>query len=341
LLLPVVALAPLLFFKSRATNHGSHQTTEGRPVDVLRSALYHILFVTLGYLLSMAPWFIRNLIAIGTPLSPGGTKTLWLTSYDDLYCYGCDLSLQSYLAWGWGNIWRSKLLALGVNFQRFLAENCQVFLLPLIPFGYYRLRRRVPFVLSLVYLFLAYAAHSLAFTYPGLQGGFFHASAPVLPFLYVAAAEGLDAVVSWVGRWRRWKVRQAQVVFCVAMVIAAAILSVSVGRGKVRSWRGVDRPYEEIGDWLDEHEREGVVMANNPPAFWYYTRRSAVVVPNAGVEMLLDAADRYGVDYVVLDKHLPVPLWDIYLGKVSHPRLQPAAEWGGKSSRIILYEVQR
>jgi hypothetical protein len=336
ILLPLVALAPWLPM-SRTTHHAS-QT----PRLALRLVVGHWSLVIVGYLFVTTPWFIRNLVAIGTLLPPGGTKTLWLTRYDDLYCYGCDLSLWSYLAWGWENILQSKLFAAGVNFQRFLGENCLVFLLPFVFVGVYRLRRQSSLMFSLIYLLAAYLAHSLAFTYPGLRGGFFHASAPVLPFLYAAAAEGLDAVVGWVGQRRRWNVLQAQVVFATAAIVAAVILSGYAGWGKVRGWQDVDRAYEEIGVWLvGQGVGDGVVMANNPPAFWYYTHRKAVVLPANDVETLLAVADRYDVAYVVLDRQVPWQLQSMYRREESHLRLQQVAEFGDGSARVALYRVVR
>jgi 4-amino-4-deoxy-L-arabinose transferase-like glycosyltransferase len=331
LLLPVVVFVPLFFQKPRITNHGSRVTHH-----VLRFALRHLAFVTLGYLLVMAPWFIRNLIVVGAPLSPGSSKVLWLTQYDDLYCYRCDLSLRSYLAWGWGNILSNKLSAMGVNLQRFLAENCLVFLLPLALTGFYRLRCRLPFVNSSVYLLLVYLAHSVAFSYPGPRGGFFHASSPVLPFLFAAAIEGLEAAIRWVGQRRRWNVPRATTVFTVAAVAAAIGLSVYVAHGILPKWRWVDSAYERVGQWMEQEgvNNDAVVMVNNPPAFWYYTRRPAVVVPApiGDVETLLAVADRYGVAYVMLDRN-----WLLPPDELSHSRLRQV-EWGGGSSRV-LYEV--
>jgi 4-amino-4-deoxy-L-arabinose transferase-like glycosyltransferase len=331
LLLPVVMFALLLSSRLRITDHDSRITHH-----VLRFTLCHLSFVILGYLLPMAPWFIRNLTVVGAPLSPSSSKALWLTKYDDLYCYGCDLSLRSYLAWGWENILFNKLSAMGVNLQRFLAEDCLVFLLPLALVGFYRLRRRSPFVNAFIYLFLIYLAHSLVFSYPGPRGGFFHASSPVLPFLFAAAVAGLEAVVRWVGAWRRWDVRQATTVFTVAAVAAALGLSVYVAYGIVPKWRGIDRAYERVGRWMERADvgDDAVVMVNNPPAFWYYTRRQAVVVPApiGDVETLLAAADRYGVAYVLLDRNWPLPPEGL-----SHPRLR-RIEWGEGSSRV-LYEV--
>jgi hypothetical protein len=331
LLLPVVVAVPLFFSRSHSANHVPRITQY-----VPRFTLYHCLPIVLGYLLVMAPWIARNLVAAGSPLSPGGTKTLWLTNYDDLFCYGCDLTLQSYLAWGWDNILSSKLWALSVNAQRFLAENCLVFAFPFAGVGFYRLRRRIPFANALIYLVIIYVAHSVAFTYPGARGGFFHASSAVLPFLFVAAMEGLGAAVRWVGKRRRWDVRQATTVFTVAAVVAAAGLGIHVAGQLLPRWQRVDRVYEEIGQWMVEQGIDGdaVVMVNNPPAFWYYTHHPSVVVPAGDVDALLAAADRYGVEYVVLDSNRPLGVQ-----RVSHPRLRESANWGEPAPQTVVYQL--
>jgi hypothetical protein len=325
LLLPVVALAPLFSLQSRNTRRATRFTFH----------VSRILPIILGYLLVMIPWFARNLAIIGTPLSSAGTKTLWLTNYDDLYCYGCDLSLRSYLAWGWEGILRSKLWAVGVNLERFLAEDCLVFLLPFVLVGLYRLRHRLPLVLSAVYLCIVFLAHSLAFTFPGPRGGFFHASAAVLPFLFAAGMEGLEATVDWAARRRRWNRHQAQVVFSTAAVVAAVALSAYVAVEKLPGLWNADAVYLEVDAWLDEHNiaDSTTVMVGNPPAFWYHTHRPAVVVPNGDVETLLVVADRYEVAYVVLDRNRPALLWD-----VSHPRV---AEWREGMAQVVLYRMKR
>ena len=307
-LLPVAALAALLSSRSR-------HTPRATPSSLCHSLICHFSFLFLGYLLVIAPWFVRNLSVVGTPLSPAGTKTLWLRKYDDLFCYGCDLSLRSYLEWGWADILRSKVWAAGVNGARFLAEDCLVFLFPFVLVGLFRLRRRSLFVLSGVYLVLIFLIHSLAFTFPGPRGGFFHASTPALPFLFVAGVEGLDAVVEWAARRRRWDLRQAQTVFAAAAVLAAAALSMNTAVQKLPAWRDADGVYLDIGAWLAQQGAgEATVMVGNPPAFWYHTGHSAVVVPNGDESMLLAVADRYGADYVILDPNRPEPLAELQAG---------------------------
>lgn len=58
--------------------------TEGLP---LRTKITPYLYLLLGYLLIFAPWMVRNLLVFGSVLGDGGLKTLWLTTYDELYAY--------------------------------------------------------------------------------------------------------------------------------------------------------------------------------------------------------------------------------------------------------------
>ena len=302
LIVPVVLLAPLVRLQSRHRRHA------------LPPAIGHWALAIAGYLLVIAPWLVRNLVVVGAPLSPAGAKTLWLRTYDDLFCYGCDLSLRSYLNWGTGNILRSKLWAMEVNLGRFLAEDCLVFLLPFVLCGLYSLRRRLSFALSTIYLSLTFLAHSLVFTFPGARGGFFHASGALLPFLFAAGAQGLHAAVGWASRSRRWKQRQAQAVFATAAVLTAVALSAYVTVAKLPAWWNADGVYLEIHQWLDAQDvaNSTKVMVGNPPGFWYHSHRPAVVVPNGDAATLVEVCERYDVAYIVLDANRPQALADLY-----------------------------
>ncbi|MEA3342192.1 MAG: hypothetical protein U9R15_19680, partial [Chloroflexota bacterium] len=257
--------------------------------------------------------------------------------------YQCDLSLRSYLAWGWPNILQSKLFALWTNFQRLLAEDFMVFLLPFSIVGLYRLRRRISFALSIIYLFLIYSVHSLAFTFPGWRGGLFHSSGALLPFLHAAAVVGLDTSVRWAARRRRgWNLRQAQVIFTAGIVVLAIMLSLYGLLSKLPAWNNSEQTYPVVGDWLTAREvpDDTVIMARNPPGFWYHTARPAVVVPNEGVDALLQAAERYHVEYLLLDRNCPAPLRLLYIGEEQDARLVDVATWGEKRERVVLYAVK-
>jgi hypothetical protein len=344
LLLPVVALAPLAAQLLRHPRHTSEETSRAsgtrRTSTRWARAFVPLLALGVGYLVMMAPWFVRNSLAIGTPLSPAGTKTIWLTDYDDLFCYTCDLTPASYLSWGWSNILSSKLSALWINTQRFVAEDCLVFLLPFTIIGLYRLRRRLSFLLASVYLVGIYLAHSLVFTFPGWRGGFFHASSAALPFLFAASMEGLSAAVRWAAKRRpSWRYRQALSVFAAATAGAALILSGFLAAGKIAEWRRPARLYADVDSWLGEQGAAAAgVMVGNPPAFWYHTRRPTAVIPNEDVQTLLQAADRYGMRYVLLEQDHPAPMAGLHRGEAEHPRLRSAREWSDLNA--ILYAIQ-
>ena len=318
---------PLLLIVIYIAIFAARSSTSGRPLP-LASCL---LLPATCYLLVMAPWFIRNLLAVGAPLSPAGTMTLWLTNYDDLYSFGKELSWRTYLAWGWGNILYAKLHAAWINFQRLWAEDLMIFLLPFAAIGAWRLRRRLEFLPALIYAPLLYAAMTLAFTEPGWRGGWFHSSVALLPFLYAVAIEGLDALVGWVAKLRRtWDVVQARRVFSAGLVVLAVLLSAYLysdrvlgGRQDVPPWNQRDQIYPRLVAWLDEHAPpEAVVLVNSPPTFYYFSERHCLAVPNGDVETLLTVARRYGGDVLVLDRNRPGPLAALYAGELSDPRVE-------------------
>ena len=77
-------------------------------------------------------------------------------------------------------------------------------------------------------------------------------------------------------------------------------------------------------------------MIGNPPAFWYHTGHSALVVPNGGVGTLLAVADRYRAAYLVIDPNRPEPLAELY-EDMETVGLAPVATFDG--GRVQLYRL--
>lgn len=299
-----------------------HKDTRGITLAGLALAL-------VGYLVVMAPWFYRNWQAIGVPLSPAGTKTVFLQSYDDLYSYGRELTLSSYLAWGWGPILRSKLEACWVNLQNILASDLLIFLSPFAAIGLWGLRRRIEYRVFFVYGFLLYLTMSLVFTFPGVRGGMFHSGSALLPFLFPAAMPGLDMAIAWVARRRpRWHVPTAQVFFSVGFVGLAILVTGFIYQARVLgdgglsdpAWNHDDAVYGQIAVWLEENAPpEAAVLVNNAPSFHYHSRhhshRPCLSIPNEELETVIAVAHRYGARYLVLERDHPRPLQTLYLGE--------------------------
>jgi 4-amino-4-deoxy-L-arabinose transferase-like glycosyltransferase len=275
-----------------------------------------------GYSVVMGPWFVRNWVTIGQPLATGGTQTVWLTDYDDLFGYRSPLGVERYLAWGWGNIVASKLRALWLNLQTVLFVGWMIFLFPPGLAGAWRLRKRASFQGAWLYLMALYLAMSLVFTCAGWRGGMLHSLVALLPFLYAAAMEGLDAFCGWMARRRKsWRQREAQTVFSGAAVVFALALSLVLAIQVAPAARA-EHPYRRVARWLDEQsDSQARVMINDPAMFYYYGRRSCVVIPNSGLDTVIEVMRRYDVQFLVLDENNPT-LHDLYANPEREPRLR-------------------
>jgi hypothetical protein len=231
--------------------------------------------------------------------------------------------------------------------QSFIAVNNLVFLTPLSLIGFWKTRRN-PFVWpAILYGIGLYTAMTLVFTFPGARGGIFHSCTALLPAVFSTSLVGLDACIDWAARKRRWNRASATQFFSFGLVLLAAGLSVFIyhqrviGDGSWRdpAWNRADAIMEEIGDWLKVNVSDGnpIVMVGNPPAFYYHTGLRAVAVPNENVERTLQAAEKYGASYLVLDHNRPAPLNALYAGEESSPAL--TIIW--KKDSIKIYRIDK
>lgn len=264
-----------------------------------------------GYLLIMVGWFWRNFLVWQRPLSTAGTQTIFLTQYDDLFAFGRSFDLDHLLAWGWGNIFSSRVDAVWVAAQTFLAVNCLIFLFPFVIWGWSAVRKQenrllAPLILYTVSLF---ATMSLVFTFPGQRGGLFHSSVAIWPWCMALAPIGVQHAVNWMAqKLPHWQPERAGRFFMALFVAVAFLLTgaVNLSRQSEDIETGV---YQEWGTQLPP---DAVVMVGNPPKFNYHTGLAAISVPNEPPSILFSAADTFGVNYLILDKHVPLPLTDFY-----------------------------
>jgi 4-amino-4-deoxy-L-arabinose transferase-like glycosyltransferase len=276
-------------------------------------------FLTLtGYLVVMAPWFVRNFAALGSPLPTGGIDTLFLVEYNDLFLFDRRPDLPTYLASGLGTILAGKWGALLVGLGTFVAVHNLIFLTPFTLIGWRRRWRDPTLLPALLYGLALYAAMTLAFTFPGARGGLFHSGGALLPFIFPVATLGLDDALAWIARRRpTWRPQAASRVFGPAFVAIAALLSaylivtriVGISSPGI-AWNRQDAVYAEIDAYLAGED--ALVMSNNPPGFYYHTGRGGVPVPSGDEATLIAAARAYHIDYVVIDRNVVPALKPLY-----------------------------
>ncbi len=326
----------------------------------IRFFLYRFLSTLAGYLLIMGPWFIRNALAFGQPLGPGGAKMLWLTTYDQIFAYPpSQLTFTAWLQSGLASILKVRFWALGVNLERTLAEQGEIFLLPLIVLGLWHLHRDRVVKIGVLAWLLTLGMMTVAFPFAGARGGFFHSGAALQPLWWTMAPLGLDRVIEWGKRKRGWNPTQAGAIFRPAVVILAALLTVSTVITKVigassgneaqgatsasaqgYGWNQENAAYSQISQLLRGWgaAQDDVVMVANPPGYYLASGSSTIAVPDGDANTLLEAARRYDASYLILEPgSMPTRLAGIYKDPDGQSHLTYRGEAAG--ARIFLIEA--
>lgn len=300
----------------------------------------HTLVALGGYLAVMTPWFGRNLSVIGRPLPTSGTATIWLRGYNELVSYPPRASAERFFEWGWDNILDSRWEALQNNLGTFVAVETWVVLAPFVLIGLWRLRRQSLVQSAALYALGLHLAMTLVFAYPGYRGGLFHSSAALLPYWAACGTIGFNWAISWIGQRRRWRIRQAQTVFGSALVVLAAALSINALAARLPSFNQNAVIYRTIAADLPLDAR---LILNDPPALYYHTGLSGVVLPDSPPEVVPELATRYAADYLVLDRDRTAPFDALYLGEASYPflRLERVCDQGpeGTGGEVQVYAI--
>lgn len=309
-----------------------------------------------GFLLVCLPWFLRNLLVIGSPLAPGSAQTLWLLNYDEFFSFDVGrITLARYLEWGWANILASKLQALGFVILVLLFGVWQIFLAPFAAVGFWLGRRRVELQAALIYLGLLVGVMAFVFTFPATHGSMLHSAAALVAFGAVAVPPGLDAAVAWAAQRRRsWDVKQAQRFFRAGAIALAGAFSVYLYAAGVwippgadattPLWNDRDIEYAAIDRELDARgvPAESPIITVDPPSFVNVTGRRSIYLPTESVEAIFGAADRFGAEYLVLQYDKPVTLRALYDGRENIEGLaRVAGVADGLGRQVTLYRIER
>ena len=270
-----------------------------------------ILF--LGYLLVMAPWFVRNISLYGALFSPASGKVLWLTDYNQMFAFpASQLTLRNWLNSGLESVLNDRLVALGLNLQTTLAVQADIFLLPLMLVGFWRQRKTKLVQLGLAMWGLTFVVMTAVFPLAGARGGFFHSGAAFQPLLWAVAVDGYNGLIELGVRKRNWKFERASKGFGLILVFLSAMVTLALFIPKVSSdetkpspWSKSSSTYQAVDQYLVESGASGdqIVLVNNSPGYFTATGRSAIVIPDGDVNTMMAVARKYGASYLVLEQN--------------------------------------
>jgi hypothetical protein len=300
-----------------------------RPTSAPRSVFARLLdsfLVLIAYLALMLAWFARNLSVFGTPLAPGGSRALWLTSYDQMFSYPPDaLSLQSWLDSGWQAILSARLWALGLNLQTTLGVQGMVFLLPFIIVGLWHLRGDVRLRLMLLGWGLTLFAMSIVFPFAGARGGYFHSGAAFQPLFWAVAPLGLEQTLKWLHA-RRKVTHHAFPVFRFGLVLLAIIVSAFLFNARILP--GTDAAFARYRVVETYLSGDAPILLANPPGYHLATGRAALAIPNNAPSTLALLAQTYGARYALLEQgSAPAPLQPLFDDPAGFSVLAQTDEW--------------
>lgn len=272
----------------------------GNVKNLIRQRITWIFLVTLFYVLTMTPWFIRNLNEIGTILPVGGTQSIWFTEYNDLFSYPPDASPDKLFANGLGVFIESRWTALTNNLGTFVAVEGLIVIAPLMLIGLWNRRQNT--LLRGVWIFAIgiHLAMTLVFPYPGYRGGLFHAVSALVPFWMILGIFGLDDVIEWIAKHRRtWNANTAKPIFSMMLLFYGIIMTLTLALpAKVGEAKGLPRVYAGIRQRLPQDAR---VMINDPAQLYYWLGMGGVTLPNESADIIPMIAKQYDIDYLFLE----------------------------------------
>jgi hypothetical protein len=271
----------------------------------LTSYLFLCSIFIAGYALIMAPWIARNLSVFGAPLTPGGSRVLWMTTYNDTFAYPPErVNMQNWLAAGWQSALNARWDAFKLNFANTFAVQGGILLFPFIFLGIWRLRDDLRIRLAVLVWLGLFGIMTFIFPFAGSRGSFLHAGAAFQPLWWAVAPLGLDFLVGK-ARQRGWFTPQAFGIFRAMLVLVMAILTVYLVYTRVvqSDWAKFDRTYRHAEQILLENgaSEQDTVVAANSPGYFVATGRPAVTVPAESPAVLQVLSRRFNARYLVLE----------------------------------------
>jgi 4-amino-4-deoxy-L-arabinose transferase-like glycosyltransferase len=297
----------------------------------------------------LAPWFARNLAVFGTILPSAGGHTLWITEYNEQFSIGHEVSLSTYLDWGWVNIIGSKLSSWGELVGRTGLLLGGAFFIFFVA-GMWMFRRRADLAPFLVYFVVMFIAMGLLFTFHAPKGAFYHSAPAWLPWGYGIAAAAVGPACTAAGRWWPFLRRPATHRFVAVAGLAGAIaLSVLSSTILFAQWDRSRARDEQAAAFLRANADPGdVFMASDPASLHPLTDLRGIAAPFDPFAVIGDVVDAYDVEWVVVlspgdGEPDPLNLWNGAAGVDSqgeHPNFLPA-EPAFEGDDVRVFRVQR
>ena len=281
----------------------------------------------------LTPWLLRNQAVFGSLLPSAGGHTLWITDYNEQFTIGREVSLATYLDWGWANIVGSKLVSWGELVGRTGVLLGGTFLVFFVA-GLWIFRRRAELAPFFVYFAVMFVAMGAIFTFHAPKGAFYHSAPAWLPWALGIAIAAIAPACTAAGRFWPFLRRPATHRFIAGAGLAGAMALSVVGSGILYAdWHRSRVRDEQVAAFLNANAQpDDVVMGSDPASLYPLTGKRAVAAPFDPFRVIEQVVDAYDVRWIVVlspgnDESDPLNLWNGSAGVDSegeHARFLPS-----------------
>jgi Dolichyl-phosphate-mannose-protein mannosyltransferase len=301
---------------------------------------YLVILMPLAALLVAAPWLIRNVQVLGyaTPLE---TRYMYFyTDQRDHYSYMREFSLETMLAQQTpAQIIGKRLFEIAAA-AKLLYTTLDIFL-PVAVLGGLALlilardrERLLIFAPTLILLGGAFFFYTVFVPYKSQSGSFKKFDLALIPLLIPLAAYALERVVS------DSRIRMGTMILTLVFLSANAIELVRADAHFTDTYLDYIRATVKTAQSLPDTNGDGqiILMAQDPFMLRYFGMRS-VMVPMESREKVLEAAQDYHVDYLMMPPDRP-SLDPLYLGTESDPRFIHAADVPDTNVKLFGFDFE-
>jgi hypothetical protein len=259
------------------------------------------LWVGLGaYLACMAPFFLRNLVVLGTLLPPGSSRAVWVTSYYEIYAVSALPAPGEYFDQGlrWLlETWQDGLS----NNLGMLAGVFPVLLIPFVALGLPGLSRRTVGRTMLLWAVVLLLFHGTALA---VVGGFKRSYVALIPVVMVGAWMGWQVLFQRAVERGLWG-RAAAILATLALLspgVWFALQRAPEYRQSYATQTAYDLArHQALSTWFQANGPEAIIASPKPFFPWYATGLDCVMVPHqAGADFDV-VVSRFGVTHLVVD----------------------------------------
>ncbi|MBM4431337.1 MAG: glycosyltransferase family 39 protein [Chloroflexi bacterium] len=274
------------------------------------------------------PWQMHTWYVFGQLQPVPAWYPALLREYADFFAYRPRLDWQHFLSWGWQWQVQARIAAAIRNAAR-LAWVLQFWQVPFCIAGLWAWRKRHVMIPIWLYPLLSYLLLTMVYTFPSERGTWLHSLGPFVPFGAAFSAAGLQAAAQSLSRRFR-ALRPSLLQACVQCSAAflACVLGVAMARAEIAANQRWTAGRKAIGQWVVANTSpHTTVMSNDPLGIALEAGRPAVAVPYGDLPTVLQVADRFTAQYLILWEQRPQGLFDFVADPAHHDRLHLLQQW--------------